>query len=60
MLATRIVLLKDGIIDVMASPEDFRQARTSEAREFLASLNHGEEAASNPAELPPAPVGHAE
>jgi osmoprotectant transport system ATP-binding protein len=38
LLATRIVLLKDGIIDVMASPVDFLNARTEEARAFLASL----------------------
>lgn len=60
MLATRIVLLKDGMIDVVASPDDFREAGTSEARAFLASLNHGEEARSNPAELPSNHVGQPE
>jgi osmoprotectant transport system ATP-binding protein len=38
MLATRIILLKDGAIDVMASPAEFLGARTEEARAFLASL----------------------
>ena len=60
LLATRIVLLKAGMIDVVASPLDFRDARTSEARAFLASLNHGDEVPSNPAELPSSPVGQIE
>ena len=60
LLATRIVLLKNGMIEVMSTPADFRNARTSEARAFLESLNHGEEALSNPAEVPPSPVGQAE
>ncbi|MBV8730882.1 MAG: ATP-binding cassette domain-containing protein, partial [Acidobacteriia bacterium] len=38
MLATRIVLLKDGAIDAMASPAEFLAARTEEARAFLAGL----------------------
>jgi osmoprotectant transport system ATP-binding protein len=38
LLATRIVLLKDGMIDVMASPTEFLSARTEEARAFLAGL----------------------
>jgi osmoprotectant transport system ATP-binding protein len=38
MLATRIVLLKDGAIDVMATPEEFVNAKTEEARAFLAGL----------------------
>jgi osmoprotectant transport system ATP-binding protein len=42
MLASRLVLLKDGAIDVLATPADFRTARTPEARAFLASLeDHG-------------------
>ena len=60
LLATRIVLLKNGMIEVMASPTDFRNARTSEARAFLESLNHGDEAPSKPTEGPPSPVGQAE
>jgi len=60
LLATRIVLLKNGMIDVMASPSDFRNARTSEALAFLASLNHGDGAPLNPAELPSSPVGQPE
>lgn len=38
MLGTRIVLLKDGMIDVMATPAEFLEARTEEARAFLAGL----------------------
>jgi osmoprotectant transport system ATP-binding protein len=38
LLATRIVLLKDGAIDVVASPAEFLSARTTEARAFLAGL----------------------
>ncbi|HJT87190.1 MAG TPA: ATP-binding cassette domain-containing protein [Bryobacteraceae bacterium] len=38
MLASRIVLLKDGGIDLIATPSDFLAARTSEARAFLAGL----------------------
>jgi osmoprotectant transport system ATP-binding protein len=34
-LATRIVLLKDGAIDVAATPGEFLEARTDEAREFV-------------------------
>jgi osmoprotectant transport system ATP-binding protein len=45
LLATRIVLLKDGIIDVMAPPTDFLTARTEEARAFLASLEQEAETA---------------
>ncbi len=39
LLATRIVLLKDGMIDVMASPGEFLSARTEEARAFLSGLD---------------------
>jgi osmoprotectant transport system ATP-binding protein len=52
LLATRIVLLKDGMIDMVASPADFREARTSEARAFLAGLNHGNEVPSHQAGPP--------
>ncbi len=38
MLATRIVLLKDGAIEVIAEPAGFLAARTDEARAFLAGL----------------------
>ncbi len=38
MLASRIVLLKDGGIDVIAAPSEFLSARTPEARAFLASI----------------------
>lgn len=41
MLATRIVLLKDGAIDVVAPPELFRVGTTEEARAFLANLYGG-------------------
>ncbi len=39
MLATRIVLLKDGIIDLIATPAEFLAATTDEARAFLASMD---------------------
>ena len=38
MLATRIVLLKQGVIEVIADPAGFLAARTEEARAFLAGL----------------------
>ena len=45
MMATRIALLADGALDVLAPPEEFLDARTPEARAFLASLvAPGEEA----------------
>ena len=40
LLATRIVLLKDGSIDTIASPSEFLSARTDEARAFLAGLGN--------------------
>ena len=42
MLASRVALLKDGAVDVLATPSEFLAARTPEARAFLASLeDHG-------------------
>jgi len=41
LLATRIVLLKDGSIDTIATPSEFLAAQSAEARAFLAGL--GEE-----------------
>ena len=41
MLATRIVLLKDGSIDLVATPGNFLSGATDEARAFLASLEEG-------------------
>jgi osmoprotectant transport system ATP-binding protein len=38
MLGSRVALLKDGAIDVLATPSEFLAARTPEARAFLASL----------------------
>jgi osmoprotectant transport system ATP-binding protein len=38
MMATRIALLSAGTLDVLAPPVEFLEARTSEARAFLASL----------------------
>jgi len=38
MLGSRVALLKDGAIDVLATPSDFLAAQTPEARAFLASL----------------------
>jgi osmoprotectant transport system ATP-binding protein len=39
MLATRIALLRDGQIELLATPEEFLAARTPEALAFLASLD---------------------
>jgi len=41
MLATRIVLLKDGAIDLIATPINFLAGVTDEARAFLASIEGG-------------------
>jgi len=41
MLASRIVLLKDGSIDLITSPASFLSGVTDEARAFLASLEGG-------------------
>jgi osmoprotectant transport system ATP-binding protein len=38
MLASRIVLLKDGALELVAGPREFRAADTAEARAFLAGL----------------------
>jgi osmoprotectant transport system ATP-binding protein len=38
MLASRIALLKDGALDLLAAPNEFRGAATPEARAFLAGL----------------------
>jgi osmoprotectant transport system ATP-binding protein len=38
MMATRIALLSEGTLDVLAPPAEFLEARTPEARAFLASL----------------------
>jgi osmoprotectant transport system ATP-binding protein len=38
MMASRVALLKDGAIDTLASPREFRCAQTAEARAFLAGL----------------------
>jgi osmoprotectant transport system ATP-binding protein len=38
MMGTRIALLKDGALELLASPDEFRAARSDEARAFLASL----------------------
>jgi len=38
MMASRIVLLKDGAVDTEAAPRDFRAASTAEAQAFLAGL----------------------
>jgi ABC-type proline/glycine betaine transport system ATPase subunit len=38
MLASRIALLDGGALDLVATPAEFRTARTPEARAFLAGL----------------------
>jgi osmoprotectant transport system ATP-binding protein len=38
MMASRIALLKDGALDLLAPPDEFRAAHTPEASLFLASL----------------------
>jgi osmoprotectant transport system ATP-binding protein len=40
MLGTNIALLTAGRLDVMAPPQEFRQARSEEARAFLACLDN--------------------
>ena len=42
MLGTRIALLKDGRIDVIAPAEEFTAARTPEAQAFLKTLEESE------------------
>ena len=37
-MGTRIALLKDGALDVLADPAGFLEADTPEARAFLAGL----------------------
>jgi osmoprotectant transport system ATP-binding protein len=39
LLATRIALLHNGLLEVVAEPEEFRSAHGSEARAFLACLD---------------------
>ncbi|HLK68922.1 MAG TPA: ATP-binding cassette domain-containing protein [Bryobacteraceae bacterium] len=39
MLASRVVLFKDGMVDVLATPAEFLAAKTPEASAFLASLD---------------------
>jgi hypothetical protein len=38
MLATRIAFLHDGALQILATPGEFRSAKTPEARAFLAAL----------------------
>ena len=38
LLATRVVLLNDGRIELIAAPDEFRRAQTPEARAFLTTL----------------------
>ena len=38
MMATRIALLKDGRLDSLLPPGEFRHSRTPEAQAFLAGL----------------------
>jgi osmoprotectant transport system ATP-binding protein len=39
MLGTRIALLRDGALDALLPPEEFRRAGSAEARAFLEGLN---------------------
>jgi osmoprotectant transport system ATP-binding protein len=39
MLATRIALLRDGVLELVATPGEFQEARGGEARAFLACLD---------------------
>jgi osmoprotectant transport system ATP-binding protein len=39
MMATRIALLKDGAVELVAAPEDFRGSHNTEARAFLEGLD---------------------
>lgn len=38
MMGSRLVLLKDGRVDLIATPEEFLSARTPEAKAFLAGI----------------------
>jgi osmoprotectant transport system ATP-binding protein len=38
MMATRIVLLKDGAVEAVAPPEEFRSSQNAEARAFLEGI----------------------
>ena len=49
MMATRVALIADGSLDVLAAPEEFLEARTTEARAFLAAI----EKSWRPHERPP-------
>jgi len=40
-VASRIALLRDGVLDLLVTPEQFRKADTPEARAFLAGLETG-------------------
>ena len=43
MMATRIALLQDGALELLATPEEFRAARGEEARAFLAETGERDE-----------------
>ena len=38
MMGTRIALLKNGALELLATPDEFLAARSDEARAFLTSL----------------------
>ena len=44
MLGSRIALLKDGALELLAEPKEFRASQNEEARAFLASLETNGEA----------------
>ena len=46
VVANRIALLRDGVIDTLAAPAEFAKGGTEEARAFLECLGNGAEAAN--------------
>ena len=47
MLATRIGLMRDGRLEMLATPQEFARAQSEEARAFLASLDWRRETDAN-------------
>jgi len=55
-VGTRIALLRDGLLDTLGSPEDFRLSDTDEARAFLRTLA-ADDTPAHPAPTTTPPVG---